>query len=92
MNIAEIRTRIHHLLQRPMLLAHCAPERHRRLGRVLDALLLDETRHIAYTAALIEECAQRGQADPVKRLMAERLSDFNVLTTEDLGRTVFESV
>lgn len=91
MNIAEIRTLVHHLLQRPMLLEHCAPERRRRLERLLDKLRLDEIRHIAYTAALIEEFAQRGQAGEVKRLMQERMSDFNAITNEDLGRNVFES-
>jgi hypothetical protein len=75
-----------------MLLAHCAPERRQRLTRILDALLLDETRHIAYTAALIEEFASSGEAELVKRLMQERLSDFNAITNEDLGRNVFESV
>jgi len=92
MNIAEIRTRVHHLLQRPMLLAHCDPERKLRLGRILDVLLLDETRHIAYTAALIEEFARGSEAGLVRRLMQERLSDFNAITNEDLGRNVFESV
>ena len=92
MNIAEIRTLIHHRLQRPMLLAHADPGGKRRLGRILDALLLDETRHIAYTAALIEEFACQGQADSVKRLMQERQSDFNAITNADIGRTVFESV
>jgi hypothetical protein len=92
MNIAEIRTRVHHLLQRPMLLAHCAVERRDRLLRILDALLFDETRHIAYTAALIEGFARNGGADRVNRLMQERLSDFNAITTEELGRNVFESV
>jgi hypothetical protein len=28
----------------------------------------------------------------VKRLMQERMSDFNALTNQDLGRNVFESV
>jgi hypothetical protein len=92
MNVAEIRTRIHHLLQRPMLLAHCAVERRDRLRRILDALLLDETRHIAYTAALIESFARSDGAGPVNRLMQERLSDFNAITREELGRNVFESV
>jgi hypothetical protein len=92
MNIAEIRTRVHHLLQRPMLLAYCgAPERRGRLQRILDVLLADETRHIAYTAALIEEFARDGEAESVTRLMQERLSDFNSLTINDLGRNVFES-
>jgi hypothetical protein len=92
MNIAEIRTRVHHLLQRPMLLAHCAPQRRERLVRILDVLLSDETRHIAYTAALIEEFARNGEARSVERLMQARLSDFNAMTTEDLGQNVFESM
>jgi hypothetical protein len=90
MNIAEIRTLVHHLLQRPMLLGHCAPERRRRLARLHDRVRLDEVRHIAYTAALIEEFADRGEAGAVKRLMQERMSDFNAITNEDLGRNVLE--
>ena len=90
MNIAEIRTLVHHLLQRPMLLAYCAPERRYRLARLHDRLRLDEARHIGYTAALIEEFAQCGKADAVKRLMQERMSDFNAITNEDLGRGAFE--
>jgi hypothetical protein len=74
MNIAEIRTLVHHLLQRPMLLGHCAPERRRRLACLHDRLRLDEVRHIAYTAALIEEFADRGEAGVVKRLMQERIT------------------
>jgi hypothetical protein len=92
MNIAEIRTLVHHLLQRPVLLGYCAPERRRRLAHLLDALRLDEIGHIAYTAALIEEFARSGEAGAVKRLMQERMSDFNAFTNQDLGRNVFESV
>lgn len=92
MNIAEIRTLVHHLLQRPVLLADCAPEQGRRLAHVLDSLRRDEIGHIAYTAALIEESARRGKAGVVKRLMQERMSDFNAITNQDLGRNVFESV
>ncbi len=92
MNIAEIRTLVHHLLQRPVLLGYCAPARRRRLARVLDSLRRDEIGHIAYTAALIEEFARRGEAGAVKRLMQERMSDFNAITNQDLGKNVFESV
>jgi hypothetical protein len=88
MNIAEIRTLVHHLLQRPMLLGYCAPERRLRLARLHDRVRLDEVRHIAYTAALIDEFARRGEAGVVKRLMQERMSDFNAITNEDLGRGV----
>jgi hypothetical protein len=88
MNIAEIRTLVHHILQRPMLLEHCAPERRRRLARLHDRVRLDEVRHIAYTAALIEEAAHRGELGAVKGLMQERLSDFNAITNKDLGRGV----
>ena len=90
MNIAEIRTLVHHLLQRPVLLGYCAPERRVRLARLHDRLRLDEVRHIAYTAALIEAFARDGEADTVMRLMQERLSDFNAITNEDLGRGAFE--
>jgi hypothetical protein len=92
MNIAEIRTLVHHLLQRPVLLAYCAPERRERLARVLDSLRRDEIGHIAYTAKLIEQSARRGEAGVVKSLMQQRMSDFNVITNQDLGRNVFESV
>jgi hypothetical protein len=92
MNIAEIRTLVHHLLQRPVLLGYCAPERRRRLAHLLDALRLDEIRHIAYTASLIEEFARSGEAGAVKQLMQQRVSDFNAITNQDLGRAVFESV
>jgi rubrerythrin len=90
MNIAEIRTLVHHLIQRPMLLAYCVPERRHRLALLHDRLRIDEARHIGYTAALIEEFAQRGKADAVKRLMQERMSDFNAITNEDLGRGAFK--
>jgi rubrerythrin len=90
MNIAEIRTLVHHIIQRPLLLAYCAPERRRRLALLHDRLRIDEARHIGYTATLIEEFARRGKPDAVKRLMQERMSDFNVITNEDLGRGAFE--
>lgn len=90
MNIAEIRTLVHHLIQRPLLLGHCAREKRQRLTLLHDRLRLDEVRHIGYTAALIEDFAQRGKADAVKRLMQERMSDFNTITNEDLGRGAFE--
>jgi hypothetical protein len=89
MNIAEIRTLMHHLLQRPILLGHCAAEQRHRLARLHDRLRLDEVRHIAYTAALIEASANRGKAAAVIRLMQERMSDFNAITDDDLGRGVF---
>src|SRR5262252_5707690 len=91
MNIAEIRTLMHQRLQRPVLLAHCAPERRKQLTHILDVLLTDETRHIAYTATLIEEFARAGGAREMRRLMRERLADFNAITLEDVGRDVFES-
>lgn len=90
MNIAEIRTLVHHVIQRPMLLAYCAPEKRHRLTLLHDRLRVDEARHIGYTAALIEEFARRGEADAVKRLMQERMSDFNAITNEDLGRGAFK--
>jgi hypothetical protein len=60
------------------------------LALLHDRLRIDEARHIGYTAALIEHYAQRGKADAVKRLMQERMSDFNAITNEDLGQGAFK--
>ncbi len=86
MNIAEIRTRILQLLQRPVLLAFCRADRRARVRRVLDSLLYDETRHIAYTARLIERAAQKSGIEQVAALMQERVRDFNEITRDEVLR------
>lgn len=90
MNIAEIRTTVHHLLQRPMLLEHCAADRRGKLIRLLDCLLRDEVEHVAYTARLIEGCVPQKGSEAVLRLFAERLQDFNDVTRAELHRQVFD--
>jgi hypothetical protein len=91
MNIAEIRTLVHHMLQRPVLRGYCRPERWRRLILLHERLRRDEIRHIAYTARLIEQFAQHGLIDKVKYLMVERMADFNEITNRDLGRGAFDT-
>jgi hypothetical protein len=86
MNIAEMRTRVQHLFQRPVLLRYCPPRQRVRVRRILDSLLRDETQHIAYTARLIERAAQSSGAAGVVDLMHERLRDFNEITEGDLAR------
>jgi hypothetical protein len=87
MNIAEIRTRIYHLLQRPVLLnSYCKPNQRPRVRQMLDWLLVDETRHIAYTARLIERAVQASGGDQIMDLMRERVKDFNEITEEEVAR------
>jgi hypothetical protein len=86
MNIAEMRTRVQHLFQRPVLLGYCPPKQRVRVRRILDSLLRDETQHIAYTARLIERSAKASGAAHVIDLMHERLRDFNQITEGDLAR------
>jgi hypothetical protein len=87
MNIAEIRTRIYHRLQRPVLLDHyCKANRRPRVRQILDWLLVEETRHIAYTARLIERAAQTLGSEQIVELMRDRVKDFNELTEEELAR------
>jgi hypothetical protein len=85
MNIAEMRTRVQHVFQRPVLLAYCKPALRARVGRILDSLLADETRHIAYTARLIERIARESGRDAVMDLMRERVRDFNELTDDEIA-------
>ncbi|AUX46377.1 hypothetical protein SOCE26_078980 [Sorangium cellulosum] len=89
MNLGEIRTRIHQLLLRPMITAHCVGERREKLTGVLDSLILDETRHIEYTARLIERASVTGLADFVRRTMAARLREFNDITLVEVGEAQF---
>lgn len=94
MNIAEIRTRIHHMLQRKMLLAHCDKGAQEPVTKILDRLLLDETRHIAYTAKLIERLTLEGQSKGsccARSLMHERMRDFNIITEDEINAVSFPS-
>lgn len=90
MNIAEIRTTIHHIMQRPAIAQHCSESSRKRITSIQDALLRDELRHVAYTADLIERRARRLDAGEVANLFRKRFRDFNRITTEELGATVFD--
>lgn len=89
MNIAEIRTRVHHLLQRPAVLTFCHDNKKASLTCILDRLLEDETKHVVYTAELIEARA-RTHPEEVEELFRARLSDFDEITREELGDHIFE--
>jgi hypothetical protein len=90
MNIGEIRTRIHQLLLRPVIQAHCPSESRNKLKRVLDSLLLDETRHIEYTARLVEQAFAGGYSDFIQRTTSRRLDEFNEITLQEVGGLVFD--
>ena len=66
MNIAEIRTTIHHMMQRSALALHTPAENMKPISKLLDSLLHDELAHVAYSARLIEALAE--QADAPERL------------------------
>jgi rubrerythrin len=90
MNIGEIRTRIHQLLMRPVINAHCSPDERKKLERILDSLIDDETRHIQYTARLIEQFMTGDKRDFVYRTMDLRLTEFNEITLREVGESTFE--
>jgi len=90
MNIGEIRTRIHQLMLRPVITLHCPRGNRAKLGAMMDALLDDETRHIAYTAQIIDDFAAKGSATAVTNLFSRRLADFNDITLEEVGQRSFD--
>ena len=90
MNIAEIRTTIHHLMQRKALKAHCPPENMTKATKILDMLLRDELSHVAYTAVLIDRNAEAASQADVDAHFSKRLRDFNRITEEELKEKVFE--
>jgi hypothetical protein len=89
MNLGEIRTRINQLLLGPVVTEHCPFPRRPRLGKLLGSLMDDETRHIAYTARLIEQAIEAGDGAFVRRTMRRRLDEFNKLTLAEVGESRF---
>jgi hypothetical protein len=90
MNIGEIRTRIHQLLLRPVITAHCREKARPKLKRILDSILRDETKHIRYTAHLLEDSISSGRKAFVVRTMHRRLADFNDITLQEVGQPSFD--
>jgi uncharacterized ferritin-like protein (DUF455 family) len=88
MNIGEIRTRIHQLLMRPVIRAYCRETMRPRLQRVLDRLLNDETRHIKYTARLIDRLSS-GREQAAISVFSTRLAEFNEITLREVGQAQF---
>lgn len=89
MNIGEIRTRVHQLMLQPVLMAYCHPERRQRLLKLLTSIIADETRHIAYTAVILERAAHAGYAELIERIMFGRLAQFCALTLREVGERKF---
>lgn len=90
MNIAEIRTTLHHLMQREAIANHCPPENLPRVVKILNSLLRDELGHVAYTAILIEEKARVAEPGAVQTLFSRRLRDFNEITRRELSQKKFD--
>jgi hypothetical protein len=89
MNIAEIRTAIHHRLQRRAIKAHCPPENLFRATKIMDIIFRDELNHVAYSARLIEGKAKEIGSRTLQDLFCKRVCDFNRITREELGEAVF---
>ncbi|WP_193098606.1 hypothetical protein [Burkholderia sp. Z1] len=90
MNIAEIRTTIHHLLQRDALSTHCPPTTLPQVVKLLDTLLRDELSHVAYTGMLIEQRATHIAVGKIRDLFRKRFHDFNEITMHELDKKVFD--
>lgn len=90
MNIAEVRTTIHHIMQREALLSYCPPENRDRMIKTLEALMQDELSHVAYTGALIEKLSNDYGIAKTKELYRKRIEDFNGVTLSELENKIFD--
>jgi len=91
MNIAEIRTTLHHAMQRLAVAEHCPADSLPQATAILDALLHDELHHVSYTALLIERHSHDAEASRFRALFCKRVRDFNRITSEELERKIFDS-
>jgi len=67
LNIVEMRT-LHHLkIMAPMYYELCPTENREKVRRILESLERDESRHIAYTAEIIDEWYEK-ENDDIGRL------------------------
>lgn len=92
MNLGEIRTRVNQMLMIPVLAACTPADRRPRVMRTMRALLGDETRHIAYTARVLERACTEGAGAFVRATMATRLAEFNALTRRQVRADAFTGV
>lgn len=83
-NFVEIRSLVLQLLLRPVVLAHSQTHNKTKIVGILDSLLIDEVRHIEYSAACIEKAATKGHLDFVHETMICRQSDLNELTLQEV--------
>lgn len=90
MNIGEIRTRIHQLLLGPVIMLHCSAVGRPVLKRILNSILRDETKHIAYTARLLEAAMMSGRETFVTHTMKHRLGEFNEITLLEVGEPAYD--
>ena len=91
-NIGEIRTRIHQLLLRPVIMTYSAEMDHSRLSGLLQSILSDETRHVAYTATLLEAFIDQDEhlQDFIRTTFRQRLREFNEITLDEVDGRSFE--
>jgi hypothetical protein len=89
MNIAEIRTALHHGMQRDAIKAHCPPENQARARGILDVIYGDELSHVAYSAELIDQKAEEVGPRVLQEIFCRRVCDFNRITRQELGDAVF---
>lgn len=85
-NITEVRALILQHYLRPAILAHSPPEASTNLSRFCASLMLDESRHIEYTAGIIERAISQGHGEFVSSTMIERQANFNEVTSEEVER------
>jgi hypothetical protein len=84
-NIGEIRTRINQLILRPMLLAHAPAEKKIRVRHIIDNLLRDEQKHIAYTGEILENFSRSRYTAFFDHIYVHRFGRFNERTVRELG-------
>ncbi|MFP2923870.1 hypothetical protein ACLESO_01385 [Pyxidicoccus sp. 3LG] len=85
MNVAEIRTMVNQLLVRPVVMTYCPEGARAQVTRMLDRLMWDETRHVGYTAQLVDQALATADAEFILDTAPIRIVQFNEMTLEEVG-------
>jgi hypothetical protein len=77
---------VNQMLARPVLLTYCPEASRAQLTRMLDSLMWDETRHVGYTARLLDQALATQDAAFLLETVPTRIIQLNELTLDEVGR------
>lgn len=89
-NLFEIKALVLGMLTKPMVIAHAPNERWDVLRKIFDVIILDEARHIRYSADYLEGACMRGGRSAVEDALRDFQATLNTVTLAELEKDAYD--